>query len=115
MEKSTFSPLYQILCAHLIALRRAAGLTQRALAKILERERSFVARIEQGERRIDLVEFFWICRACGSDPKATAHQIMSVLERATHRVPSRERMLEEALTWVREHRAPYAEERREES
>jgi type VI protein secretion system component VasF len=32
--------------------------------------RSFVWRIEHGERRLDVVEFFWVCEALGFDAKA---------------------------------------------
>ncbi len=107
MEKSTFTPLYEVLCAHLVALRKAAGLSQRDLAERLGRERSFVARIEQGERRVDLIEFYWICRACSCDPAETAAQVMEVVARADRRVPSRTKMYDDALMWVREHRAGY--------
>jgi len=31
-----------------------------------------VARIETGQRRVDLVEFVALCRACGADPEAQA-------------------------------------------
>ena len=51
-------------------MRKAAGLTQRQLAKRLKREHSFVSRIELGERRLDVVEFYWVCRACDQDPKS---------------------------------------------
>ena len=68
MEKSTFTPHYDALRARLVALRKAAGLTQRQLAARLGREPSFVARLEQGERRLDVVELAWLCKACGSDP-----------------------------------------------
>ena len=49
-------------------MREEAGLTQRELADRLQRERSFVWRIEKGERRLDVVEFFWVCRALNQDP-----------------------------------------------
>ena len=68
MLKSVFSPQYAALRALLVDMRKAAGLTQRALALRLGREHSFVARIEQGERRLDVVEFLWVCEACGADP-----------------------------------------------
>lgn len=57
-------------------MRRQAGLTQRQLAERLKVPRSFVSRIEQGERRVDVVEFFWICRACGVSPEKAARAVM---------------------------------------
>lgn len=50
-------------------LMKKAGHTQRDLAKKLGREHSFVARIEQGERRVDLVELYLICKTCKTSPK----------------------------------------------
>jgi len=49
MQKSTFSPHYDIFKSKLVNMRKAAGLTQRQLAKKLKREHSFVSRIELGE------------------------------------------------------------------
>lgn len=54
----------------LISMRTEAGFTQQQLADALEREQSFVWRIEHGERRLDVVEFFWVCEALGQDAKA---------------------------------------------
>ena len=68
VEKSTFTPLYGLLRKKLVEMRRAAGLTQRELALRLGREHSFVSRIELAERRLDVVEFFWVCQACSRDP-----------------------------------------------
>lgn len=66
MRKSTHSPEYAEVLKSLIAMRKAAGLTQRELAKKLKREQSFVWRIEKGERRLDVVEFHWVCEALGA-------------------------------------------------
>ena len=46
------------------------------LAERLEREHSFVARIELGERRVDVVELYWICEALGADAAKVAKQLM---------------------------------------
>ncbi len=40
-------------------------MTQQQVADALDREQSFVWRIEKGERRLDVVEFFWVCNALG--------------------------------------------------
>lgn len=66
----------------LFALRTKAGLTQRQLAERLHRERSLVGRLELGERRLDVVEFFWLCRACGADPVKEAAALMRQLQTA---------------------------------
>lgn len=67
MKKSTHTEEYKAVLGKLIEMRQEAGLTQRQLAKKLEREHSFVWRIEKGERRLDVVEFFWVCNALGYD------------------------------------------------
>lgn len=76
MEKSTFTPLYSRLLAKLKDMRAAAGMNQRQLADKLGREHSFVGRIETGERRVDIVEFFWIAEACGQDPEAAMLELV---------------------------------------
>lgn len=70
MKKSIHSDEYGAVLEKLIQMRELAGLTQRDLAKKLDRENSFVWRIEHGERRLDVVEFFWVCEALGQDAKA---------------------------------------------
>ena len=47
--------------------RVAAGLTQRDLAQRLKRPHSYVAKIECGERRVDVVEFVEFARALKVD------------------------------------------------
>lgn len=59
-------------------LREAAGMTQRDLAAKLDREHSFVWRMEKGERRLDVVEFHYVCQALG----ANASKLYSELLRA---------------------------------
>lgn len=76
MDKSLHSPLYEEFRRRLVEMRKAAGFTQRELASKLGREHSFVARIELGERRLDVVEFYWVCQALGADPRHTAELVM---------------------------------------
>lgn len=59
---------YRRLREMLIETRKAAGLTQSALAKRLGRDQSFVSKYERGERRIDVVEFLAIAKALRADP-----------------------------------------------
>jgi transcriptional regulator with XRE-family HTH domain len=55
-------------------MRENAGLSQRDLAQRLKVPHSWVAKVETGERRIDLVEFAWVASACRVAP-------LEVLER----------------------------------
>jgi transcriptional regulator with XRE-family HTH domain len=51
--------------AALRTARHRAGLTQVEAARLLGRPQSFVAKIENGERRVDVVELAEICRVYG--------------------------------------------------
>lgn len=75
MEKTIFTRHYGALVKKMIALREAAGLNQRELAKRLKRDQTLVARIEQGQRRVDMIEFYWFCRALGVDPRKAAAEL----------------------------------------
>lgn len=81
-RKSTFTKAFRSVRLRLIALREAAGLNQRQLAARLGKNQSYVARFETGERRLDLVEFFWVCKALGVTPEKTAATIMKEIARA---------------------------------
>ena len=56
-------PAYVKLGRYLAWARVSAGLTQTQLAKRLGRTQSFVATIETGRRRIDVVEFAALAKA----------------------------------------------------
>lgn len=68
IDKSVHSPDQAAFCALLVAARKAAGLTQQAVALRLKKPQSFVAKYEGGERRLDVVEFVAIARALGANP-----------------------------------------------
>ena len=68
MRKSLGSARHRALVDLLIAKREAAGLTQADLATQLGEYQSFVARLESGQRRVDVVEFLELSDALGFDP-----------------------------------------------
>jgi transcriptional regulator with XRE-family HTH domain len=68
MEKSIFTPEYAVLRAALVSIRKNAGLTQRDVARRLKVPHSWVAKVESGERRIDVVEMCLFSSACEVDP-----------------------------------------------
>lgn len=48
--------------------RLSAGLRQSDVAETLKKPQSYVAKVESGERKIDIVEALDICLAIGLDP-----------------------------------------------
>lgn len=65
---STYSPAYQRMLALLRQARQTAGFTQAQLAQLLGKHQSHVSKSEKGERRLDAVEFLYVCRLLGVDP-----------------------------------------------
>ena len=85
MEKSTHSPLYDAFRRRLVSLRKEAGLTQRQLAARMKREQNFVIRIEGGDRRLDILEFYWFCQALDQDPLQIIQQTFTDFDRMSLR------------------------------
>ncbi len=76
MRKPIHSDAHERFLALLKAARRDAGLTQTELAERLQKPQSFVAKIEGGERRLDVIEFITVCRAIGGDPVKMVGQLV---------------------------------------
>jgi transcriptional regulator with XRE-family HTH domain len=77
MQKSVHSSEYRALRAELRRVREGANLSQRDLAAKLDVPHSWVAKVESGERRIDLVEFCWFVKACGVEPQTAFAQVFA--------------------------------------
>ena len=67
--KSVHSRAYSVVVKVLKDARCEAGLTQLQLAERLGRPQSFVAKVENSERRIDVAEFIQFALAIGQNPK----------------------------------------------
>ena len=74
--KTLHQPEHQALCGLLADARRKAGLSQQVLAKRLRRPQSFVAKLEGGERRLDVIEFLSVSAAIGADPIRLLRSLM---------------------------------------
>ena len=48
---------------------KSQNLTMQNLADRMARPNSFIAKVEQGERRLDVVEYIWYCIALNIDPR----------------------------------------------
>jgi transcriptional regulator with XRE-family HTH domain len=89
MEKSVHTSEFAALRAELRNLRDSAGLSQRELAANLKVPHSWVAKVETGERRIDLVEFCWFAWACGVEPVDAASRLLKQFNRPRSRRPDK--------------------------
>ena len=68
MRRWVASPAYRVVIDGLVSARKEKGQTQRGLAERLAKPPSWVAKIEVGERRADLVEVVAIAKALDFDP-----------------------------------------------
>ena len=74
--KALRSHRHRALCASIVAARKSAGLSQHELAVRLKTSQTVIARIELGERRIDVIEFIDLARALRIDPRDILAQLM---------------------------------------
>ena len=81
MTNVIFSPEYEILPRILAEQRVRAGLSQRSLAKRMNRSNVHVYRIEKRQARIELVEFCNYVQACGGDPVSILADILERIGR----------------------------------
>ena len=77
MPKTIHSDRHRRLAELLIEKRKAAGLTQAAVGEAMGRHQPFIAHIENGERRVDLVELIDLAEIMGFD----VHPIIDELKR----------------------------------
>lgn len=72
---SVYSIEYQMVIKALREARVAGHITQEELGKALGRPQSFIAKVENGERRLDIVEFVHLCRFVGIDPVSIINKL----------------------------------------
>ncbi|EJJ4222917.1 helix-turn-helix transcriptional regulator [Salmonella enterica] len=72
---SVYSIEYQMVIKALREARVAGHITQEELGKALGRPQSFIAKVENGERRLDIVEFVHLCRLVGIDPVSIINKV----------------------------------------
>lgn len=70
MPKSLHSERHQALALALAEQRRRKGLTQLQVATALGRQQPFIANIESGQRRVDVVELLDIAAVIDLDVDA---------------------------------------------
>ncbi len=78
MRKSIRSKRHALMAEAIGDQRRAAGLTQAEVAKRLDRHQPFMANIESGDRRVDVVELIDIGEIIGLDVSALVERLRSI-------------------------------------
>ncbi len=78
MSRTLNSPRHEALTRFLIDKRKRAGLTQTELAVKLGRYQSFVATVESGQRRIDVIELLDFADAIGFDAREAIKMLRSI-------------------------------------
>lgn len=78
MVKTLGTERHKGLIALLIEKRVAADLTQSELAAKLGEYQSFVARLESGQRRVDVVEFLALSEVLGFDAASAVQRIQKL-------------------------------------
>ena len=68
MTKSVFTENYDTFLKILTKARKSVGITQTELANKIKQSQSYVSKYENGERRLDVIEFIGITKALGVDP-----------------------------------------------
>ncbi|WP_050462660.1 helix-turn-helix domain-containing protein [Herbaspirillum autotrophicum] len=63
-----YNPRYETLRLQLQTVRQEAELTQTELAHKLGKTQSYISKVENGERYLDIMEFLDWCSVCEADP-----------------------------------------------
>ena len=79
MPKSVYSDAYTTMVGMLVQCRQQRGVTQVELAGRLGKPQSFISKIEQGQRRVDVIEFCAIARALGVEPSVLFGDLLRAL------------------------------------
>lgn len=82
MPKSAFTDAYASMIDVLTKARKAADVTQAELSRRIGRPQPFISKIEQGVRRIDVIEFYAIARALKIDPVDLFQDVVRKLPRS---------------------------------
>lgn len=78
MPKSLNSPRHELVKSALVEQRKAVGMTQTEVAEKLGRPQSYIAKVEGGERRVDVIELLELADVIRLD----LHALIDALRKA---------------------------------
>ena len=79
MKRNKYKRHYKILLDQLYRLRISSGMKQSELAEKYGVSQSFISKIENGERRIDVIELGIICTILGTTLEIFIHEFENKL------------------------------------
>lgn len=77
MTKSTYTNNYKCLLNIIISIRKKHNITQKSLANKLNSSQSNISKIENGDRRIDIIEFIELVNAIGYNPLLVLTELLN--------------------------------------
>ncbi|MDC4801553.1 helix-turn-helix transcriptional regulator [Acinetobacter baumannii] len=80
MTNSIHTDEMNALCDWLKEQRITQKLTMRELSERLDKPHSYVQKVEQGERRLDVVEYIWYCTALKIDPHTGVQLVLAIVK-----------------------------------
>ena len=80
MKEPLHSETYQFLRDLLVHARKDAGLSQDSLGRRLGRGQRYISDIENGQHRIEIMEFVDLTKALGLDPLEAIKQVYEVFK-----------------------------------
>ena len=78
MSKTIHRPEYHALIELLRERREEAGLTQAQCSKAMNRSQSFMSDVENGSRRLDVIQLFDLCDALEVDVADVITRVQSI-------------------------------------
>lgn len=76
MPRTLGRPRHEALRKFIVEQREKAGLTQHEASARLKRPQSFIASIETGQRRVDVVELLDLAEAMDFDPHDAVQRLL---------------------------------------
>lgn len=84
MTDSIYTNEMQTLIQWLKSERKKQNLSMRALAERMGKPHSYIQKVEQGERRLDVVEYVWYCNTLEINPQTGLDLIQQAVNQNPH-------------------------------
>ncbi len=84
MTNSIYTDEMRTLIHWLKRERKLQNLSMRALAERMGKPHSYIQKVEQGERRLDVVEYVWYCNKLEINPQTGLDLIQQAVNQNPH-------------------------------